>query len=128
MVTLVASKPTTFGLWLEGEIYTRWPDKKEFAELADVTETAIGNWINHGAKPYRKTCYAIARALGIPANEVLERADYQTDAEPTRIPRIAPYVPEGGIDPELIPEIVEFALRKQRERDERRRKEAEEGS
>lgn len=121
MVLLVANKPTAFGLWLEAEIYKRWPDVKEFTRLSGVSDTSVLNWINHGAQPYRKTCYAIARALGIAPAEVLERAGHRVEAVDTEgelaMDGDLVLTPMPGADLVIIAEMRASARRLQEEAD-----------
>jgi transcriptional regulator with XRE-family HTH domain len=78
---LSASEPVTmpvlaFGQWLGSKIFPAL-GVNEFAELAGVSPSAVSSWLNHGAIPYRRTCYAIARALDLDPDEVLIAAGYQ---------------------------------------------------
>ena len=107
--------------------------EKTPADLARALKTkssTVSNWTRpvDPGKPNPFYARAIAKFLGLPPAEVLERAGHVVDSPTSERPRINPYVPEGGkIDADLLPEILDFAIKKQAERDARRRKEAEEG-
>lgn len=78
---LMAEPKVAFGRWLENQIYPRNLSVTRFAELAGLSATAVSNWINHGQVPYRRTCYAIARALDLDPDEVLVAAGYPPEGK-----------------------------------------------
>jgi len=78
---IVMDRPAamTFGSWLEQRLIDASMGPSEFARKIGVSPNTVSHWFNRGGKPYRKTCYAIAEALGVPVEEVLERAGHRTN-------------------------------------------------
>ena len=64
----------TFGEWLEDQILGRGMTQVEFSEAIDVGQTTVSAWVNNVSPPSRRNAYRVARFLGIPALDVLERA------------------------------------------------------
>lgn len=86
----------TFGQWLGSKIFPKL-GVNEFADLAGVSPSAVSSWLNHGAIPYRRTCYAIASALSfagieVSKEEVLAAAGYLVPS-PVEEPKPEPRMP-----------------------------------
>lgn len=81
---MIAVPATVFSEWLTDAIYSRRWGPSDLARHTGVSATAVQKWLSGESRPYPKTCYAIAEALGIPVQEVLDLAGYKT--KPVVIP------------------------------------------
>jgi transcriptional regulator with XRE-family HTH domain len=66
----------TFGEWLEDQYLRAGFTQMEFAEAVGVAQSTVSSWVNVGKKPRRRVVPAIARALNLSEDEVLERIAY----------------------------------------------------
>jgi transcriptional regulator with XRE-family HTH domain len=71
-VKIVSMKP--FPEWLQAEMNKRGWSQGELARRAGVSRPAISNILSESRQPQAATCEAIARALGLPAEDVFRRA------------------------------------------------------
>ena len=100
---VLARPKADFGRWLESRIYPKGWGPVEFGEAVGVAPSAVSGWLNSGVRPYKRTCYAIAAALGVPIDEVLIAAGYPPEGRRAKHeePDIAVYEVEPGVIPAI---------------------------
>lgn len=79
----------SFGRWVEEQYIRRGWSQRAFTERMGLSAGTVSKWINKNTVPERDTCYAVADALELPVDEVLERAGHVVDE-----PRIGPDLTE----------------------------------
>lgn len=113
----------TFGEWLDEELRRLRITQERFAEILDVSQSAVSGWINGVSRPTRRNCRAIAAALSLPASDVLSRAGW---IEAPAMPNLQDTLGSGDVDlsridprlrvymlgfPDLQPEMQRAVLR-----------------
>lgn len=68
-----------FGRWLGQQLKAQRLSQRQFAELAGVSKSAVGAWINGDRVPDPDSCKLIASALDIGWDEVLTRAEHRAN-------------------------------------------------
>jgi plasmid maintenance system antidote protein VapI len=63
-------KHIPFGQWLMREIENRLMTKRQFARKAGVSEASITRWVYEQREPRGVNVVRVARALGVPREEV----------------------------------------------------------
>ncbi len=63
-----------FSEWLRNEMQDRGIGVRELARMASVSAPAISNVLNEQRRAGAELCHALAKALKLPEEEVLERA------------------------------------------------------
>ena len=86
---------TTFSDWLETELHTRDWRPADLARRAGLSRSTISNVLNDVRSPGAGACQSIAKALNLPAEDVL------------RVAGLLPSLP--GFDDKLISELVTIA-------------------
>jgi len=73
-VVMLCCLMETFSLWLQGWMDRLGWDQSEMARRAGVTRATINRVLSETRRPGPATCAAIAKALGVDDEEVLQRA------------------------------------------------------
>lgn len=100
----------TFGQWLSTEMQARFWDEPEMARRAGITKQAVNALVNDKVnEPKAATLARIAKALGVPLEEVLVAAGIIT-AKPDKDPRVerAAYLLETGLDDDQIDQALQI--------------------
>lgn len=72
----------SFGEWLVARMEERDLRQYQFAQMVGTSPTAVSAWVNGAKRPTRRSCWAIADALGISRDEVLIAAGHQFPGRP----------------------------------------------
>lgn len=99
------AKPS-FAIWLNAELSFRDMSMSDLARITGASFSSVSVWISRGVTPSPDTCKRIARALGIPDNEVLMAAGHIESAPITGMPR--------EVIPEVATLLAQFSTQEQR--------------
>jgi transcriptional regulator with XRE-family HTH domain len=75
--------PIEFSEWLQQEMTRRKWGHADLANAAGINRQVIWGWINRGKKPTEERLRAVAKALGLPVEEVYRAAGLLPESIPT---------------------------------------------
>jgi transcriptional regulator with XRE-family HTH domain len=109
-----------FSEWLSSVLRDRDLTQSGLASKAKINRAVISKAINKSSLPSPETCRAIAKALNIPEEIVLEKAGYLSSQTPDneQIKKIAHLVSQmDDLDKRDVLEYAELVLRRSQRRD-----------
>jgi transcriptional regulator with XRE-family HTH domain len=72
VITTTDVDEVSFAAWVRSEMDARGWQQADLAEAADVTQQSVSRWMNGQSTPNGVHARALARAFGVPTDEVVD--------------------------------------------------------